>query len=300
MVKLYATDYQLAGYELVEWRREIIRPQSRLSRPPVSARDSFPRPRHSRKKCCRSSTSRSFSTASKRPSHPASRTSSSSPAAARTRSKIISTSTSSSKASSSSAARLDLLEEIRKISNMINVAYVRQGEPLGLGHAVLVTADLVGDEPFAVILADDVIDAKPPALKQMIDVFERVGGPCSPSSAFPPTRSRTTASSTSTRRSSLGKGIHARPRSRRKAAARRGAVEPRDHRTLPADARHLSRAARDRQRSDGRNSADQRPAQAPAAAEDLCVRDRRRPARHRQQARLPAGGGVFRAATRRT
>ena len=73
--------------------------------------------------------------------------------------------------------KLDLLEEIRKISNMINVAYVRQGEPLGLGHAVLVTADLVGDEPFAVILADDVIDATPPALKQMIDVFERLGGP---------------------------------------------------------------------------------------------------------------------------
>src|SRR5215217_3187590 len=54
------------------------------------------------------------------------------------------------------------LEEIRKISNMINFAYVRQGEPLGLGHAVLVTRELVGDEPFAVIL---------------VDVFERVGGP---------------------------------------------------------------------------------------------------------------------------
>jgi UTP--glucose-1-phosphate uridylyltransferase len=73
--------------------------------------------------------------------------------------------------------KLDLLEEIRQISDMINVAYVRQGEPLGLGHAVLVTADLVGDEPFAVILADDVIDATPPALRQMIDVFEKVGGP---------------------------------------------------------------------------------------------------------------------------
>ena len=69
------------------------------------------------------------------------------------------------------------LEEIRKISNMINFAYVRQGEPLGLGHAVLVTRDLVGDEPFAVVLADDVIDATPPAVKQMIDVFERVQGP---------------------------------------------------------------------------------------------------------------------------
>jgi UTP--glucose-1-phosphate uridylyltransferase len=73
--------------------------------------------------------------------------------------------------------KTELLEEIRKISNMINVAYVRQGEPLGLGHAVLVTSELVGNEPFAVILADDVIDATPPALKQMVDVFEKVGGP---------------------------------------------------------------------------------------------------------------------------
>jgi UTP--glucose-1-phosphate uridylyltransferase len=71
----------------------------------------------------------------------------------------------------------DQLDEISKISNMINFAYVRQGEPLGLGHAVLVARDLVGDEPFAVILADDVIDAQPPAIKQMIDVFVRVGGP---------------------------------------------------------------------------------------------------------------------------
>ena len=69
------------------------------------------------------------------------------------------------------------LDEVRKISNMINFAYVRQGEPLGLGHAVLVARELVGNEPFAVILADDVIDAQPPAIKQMISVFEKVGGP---------------------------------------------------------------------------------------------------------------------------
>src|SRR5712672_196757 len=69
------------------------------------------------------------------------------------------------------------LLEIRKISNLINFAYVRQGEPLGLGHAVLVARELVGNEPFAVILADDVIDADPPAIKQMIDVFDRVDGP---------------------------------------------------------------------------------------------------------------------------
>jgi UTP--glucose-1-phosphate uridylyltransferase len=73
--------------------------------------------------------------------------------------------------------KYELLEEIRKISNLINVAYVRQGEPLGLGHAVLVTQPLIGQEPFAVILADDVIDANPPAVKQMIDVFEALDGP---------------------------------------------------------------------------------------------------------------------------
>jgi UTP--glucose-1-phosphate uridylyltransferase len=78
------------------------------------------------------------------------------------------------------------LAEIRKISQMIKLAYVRQGEPLGLGHAVLVTKDLVGDEPFAVILGDDVIDATPPALRQMIDVFERVGGPVLAVERVPP------------------------------------------------------------------------------------------------------------------
>ena len=76
-----------------------------------------------------------------------------------------------------SRGKRELAEEIRQISNAINVSYVRQGEPLGLGHAVLVTETIVGDEPFAVILADDVIDATPPALAQMIAVFERVGGP---------------------------------------------------------------------------------------------------------------------------
>jgi UTP--glucose-1-phosphate uridylyltransferase len=71
----------------------------------------------------------------------------------------------------------DQAAEIRKISDMINFAYVRQGEPLGLGHAVLITRALVGDEPFAVILGDDVIDADPPALRQMVEVFDEVQGP---------------------------------------------------------------------------------------------------------------------------
>jgi UTP--glucose-1-phosphate uridylyltransferase len=78
------------------------------------------------------------------------------------------------------------LEEIRNITRLIKVAYVRQGEPLGLGHAVLVAKELVGNEPFAVILGDDVIDATPPALRQMIDVYERVGGPVLAVERVPP------------------------------------------------------------------------------------------------------------------
>ena len=54
---------------------------------------------------------------------------------------------------------------------MINVSYIRQKEALGLGHAVLRAAELVGDEPFAVVLADDVIDAEAPCLKQLLDVY---------------------------------------------------------------------------------------------------------------------------------
>jgi UTP--glucose-1-phosphate uridylyltransferase len=76
-----------------------------------------------------------------------------------------------------SRGKREQLEEVRKISSLINLSYVRQGEPLGLGHAVLVTKSLVGNEPFAVVLGDDVMDCDPPALQQMIDVYNRVGGP---------------------------------------------------------------------------------------------------------------------------
>jgi len=67
--------------------------------------------------------------------------------------------------------KTDLLQIVRSISDMIYVAYVRQKEALGLGHAVLTAREMVGDEPFAVLLADDVIDAQVPCLKQMVEVF---------------------------------------------------------------------------------------------------------------------------------
>ena len=71
--------------------------------------------------------------------------------------------------------KTDLLAVVRQISDMIHIAYVRQKEAMGLGHAVLMARELVGDEPFAVILADDIIDAEVPCLKQMIDVYNETG-----------------------------------------------------------------------------------------------------------------------------
>ncbi len=74
--------------------------------------------------------------------------------------------------------RHDLASEARRVSDLASISYVRQKEPLGLGHAVLAARDLVGDEPFAVMLPDDLIDApQKPALRQMIEVFERSGDP---------------------------------------------------------------------------------------------------------------------------
>jgi len=69
--------------------------------------------------------------------------------------------------------KTDLLQIVRQISDLIHMAYVRQKEALGLGHAVLTARELVGNEPFAVLLADDVIDAEVPCLKQLMNVFEK-------------------------------------------------------------------------------------------------------------------------------
>jgi UTP--glucose-1-phosphate uridylyltransferase len=71
----------------------------------------------------------------------------------------------------------ELLAQVRTIANMVTVSYVRQGEALGLGHAVLMSRDLVGDEPFAVMLGDDIIDSEIPCMKQMVEVFERYEAP---------------------------------------------------------------------------------------------------------------------------
>ena len=67
----------------------------------------------------------------------------------------------------------DLLSLVRAVSDMVHIAYVRQKEALGLGHAILMARDLVQGEPFAVLLGDDIIDAEIPCIRQMMDIYER-------------------------------------------------------------------------------------------------------------------------------
>jgi len=73
--------------------------------------------------------------------------------------------------------KTDMYEQVRAISDIAKVSYTRQKQALGLGHAIYQAKDFVGDEPFAALLADDVVDAEKPALRQMIEVFEKYQAP---------------------------------------------------------------------------------------------------------------------------
>ena len=65
-----------------------------------------------------------------------------------------------------------MLEMVRDISNMVNIHYIRQKEPKGLGHAIHCAKSFIGDEPFAVLLGDDIVDADTPCLKQLINTYD--------------------------------------------------------------------------------------------------------------------------------
>lgn len=67
----------------------------------------------------------------------------------------------------------ELLNIVQSVSNLADVYYIRQKQPLGLGHAILCARKFIGDEPFAVLLGDDILQSDPPGLKQMIDLYER-------------------------------------------------------------------------------------------------------------------------------
>jgi UTP--glucose-1-phosphate uridylyltransferase len=68
--------------------------------------------------------------------------------------------------------KLEMLEQVQEISNLVNIVYVRQKEPKGLGHAILCARSVIGNEPFAVMLGDDIVMSEIPCLKQVIDVYE--------------------------------------------------------------------------------------------------------------------------------
>lgn len=72
--------------------------------------------------------------------------------------------------------KAELLEEIKDISELVNIQYVRQKMPKGLGHAILCAKSFVGNEPFAVLLGDDIVDSKVPCLSQLIEVHEHYKG----------------------------------------------------------------------------------------------------------------------------
>ncbi|MBX3299650.1 MAG: UTP--glucose-1-phosphate uridylyltransferase GalU [Acidobacteria bacterium] len=73
--------------------------------------------------------------------------------------------------------KTEMFEQVRAISEIAKVSYTRQKEALGLGHAILQARDFVGNEPFAALLADDIVDSEVPALRQMIDIYEKYDAP---------------------------------------------------------------------------------------------------------------------------
>ena len=167
-----------------------------------------------------------------------------------------------------------------------------RAKPLGLGHAVLVTRELVGDEPFAVVLADDVVDAEPAGLKQMVDVFDRVQGPVLAVERVPWDR---VSSYGIVDIESESDGVYTVrdlvEKPKREDATSNLAIIGR-YILTPDIFDELEITAT---RPDRRDPADQRHPAPAEEAPDLRLRDQGRPPRHRQQARVPEGGGVFRA-----
>jgi UTP--glucose-1-phosphate uridylyltransferase len=84
------------------------------------------------------------------------------------------------------AGKLDLLEETRRLADMARFVMVRQGAPLGNGHAVLLAKEVVGDEPFAMLWGDDMVLGNPPFVRQLIEAHERTGGSVVGVMAVPP------------------------------------------------------------------------------------------------------------------
>ncbi len=185
------------------------------------------------------------------------------------------------------------LAQIRTISELATVSYVRQKEPLGLGHAILCARPLVGDEPFGVFLGDDIIVSRVPCMRQLLDVFERHDGPVLAVMRIP--------------KEEIGRYGVIRPRGLggnvfevldlvEKPDPKDAPSDlPRYHRPLHPHPGSLSDPRRDAARLPRGDPTHQRPPHASRPPADLCRRVRGTPARHRRKARLPQGHGGDRA-----
>ncbi|MFB6468133.1 UTP--glucose-1-phosphate uridylyltransferase GalU [Cytobacillus sp. Hz8] len=71
--------------------------------------------------------------------------------------------------------KFELLERVRAVSEMVNIHYIRQKKPIGVGHAIWCARKFIGDEPFAVLLGDDIVESKVPCIKQLMEVYEKTG-----------------------------------------------------------------------------------------------------------------------------
>ena len=143
--------------------------------------------------------------------------------------------------------KTELLEVVQAATPRgINCIYIRQTEALGLGHAVLCAAPVVGDEPFAVLLADDLIDAEVPVMKQMADVAAREDASVIGVMKVPAARR---GSYGIVETAADGRARRADHAHRRKAEARNDAVDARGRRPLRADAAHLPSPAHDARRA---------------------------------------------------
>ena len=156
-------------------------------------------------------------------------------------------STTSSSTCSRRRGEIEMLRQVRHITDLAQLAYVRQKEQLGLGHAVLMAKDLIGHEPFAVILPDDVCVGERPVIGQLIHAYQRTHGSVVAVMEVPPEETsrygvivvQAVRGPARPRPAALGQ------RARREAGRRGRALEPGHHRPLRADAQDLRQARAD-------------------------------------------------------
>ena len=190
----------------------------------------------------------------------------------------------------------ELLKEVQETSELGDIHYIRQQDPLGLGHAVSVAREHVGNEPFAVLLGDDIMVDESQLLRSMLDVHDRYGR--SVLALKEVTRGRDLV--VRLRRARRGRGgARAGEVDRREAGEGRRAVEPRGHRPLRVHARDLRRARPHRAGRGRRAAAHRRDRPAQRDPDGLRPRVHRRPLRHRPEGRLPPGQRRARARPRR-